>query len=75
MYTKITPEDEEQLIGLVESLPNVDKRIVAITRYSTGEVRIMTGEVLAPLVGGGDSIGVERVDGVWRVKHVGSWFA
>ena len=75
MYADIAEEDEHQILELVASLPDVDRRIVSITRYSNGEVHVMTGELLGDRIGGGDSISIEKVDNRWRVKRVGSWFA
>ncbi len=73
MLTELTEEDERQIVALVDSLPDVDKRIIGIARYSNGEVHVLTGELLGPRVGGGDSISVEKAAGRWRVKRVGIW--
>jgi hypothetical protein len=74
MITKLTEDDERQIITLVETLPEVDKRIISITQYSNGEVHVMTG-VLQGRIGGGDSITVEKISKRWQIKCIGSWFA
>ena len=72
------PADEVRALReLVESLPDLDHRILQIIQRSPYELEILTGEVLAPLCGSGGIVYVRKENGRWVADQdsVGMWVA
>jgi hypothetical protein len=69
---ELSEDDKKQILGLIDSLPDVDKQVLSISQHGT-EVSVRTGWQTGPRCGGGHTVVLQKISERWQVKMILRW--
>jgi hypothetical protein len=71
----IPNQDIDEIVSMVNNMNEIDTRILYVIKNEDGSVKVITGELKAPLWGGGNDILLRKENNDWKVIDTGSWLS
>ena len=71
----IPNQDIDEIVDMVNNMNEIDTKILYVIKNEDGSVKVITGELKAPLWGGGNDILLKKENNDWKVIETGSWLS
>jgi len=71
----ISNQDIDEIVEMVNNMNKIDTKILYVIKNEEGSVKVITGELKAPLWGGGNDILLKKEHNDWKVIEIGSWLS
>ena len=71
----VAPHEVLALKELIQAIPDIDPRIIAVRRVSCSTLEITTGWLGGPLIGAGQNLRARQQGDRWIITQLGGWVA